>query len=208
MGNSARDYRLREMRVESRPDDRNFVHFESQDSMQIHTAAHFTDISSTGMRLISRAPAKTNVGDLLNVRFSLPGSREEVKARARVVRQISDFEFAVVFADFRESQKRVMQTAIQDYIRYLRAAPLSKRATQLTEWFAENRQGITIALVGVIIFSAAFSYIYATSDAASGKSLKSWAAPYPKKWDWDYYNKIPKDPNRQTPPIQGDTGEN
>ena len=208
MGNNARDYRLREMRVESRPDDRNFVHFESQDSMQISTAAQFTDISSTGMRLISRAPAKTNVGDLLNVRFSLPGSREEVKARARVVRQISDFEFAVVFSDFRESQKRLMQTAIQDYIRYLRSAPLAKRVTQITEWFEENRKGITIGLIGLIIFSAAFTYIYSTSDAASGKSLKSWAAPYPKNWDWDYYNKIPKDPNKPAPPIQGETKEN
>ena len=194
----ARSFFQRDQRIQSQPGDRNYVRYESlgevsnsEGNKPDSTAAQFSDVSLTGMRLISRAPAKTQIGDYMDVQFSLPGSKVQVKARAKVVRLISDFEFAVVFADFKETQRRALQTAIHDYIRYLRTASISKFIRGGMTWGAQHRQGLMIALVGALIFGGAFSWIYFHSDQYEGKQLRPWGAQHPKQWDLDYYNRLP-----------------
>ncbi len=188
----SRSYLPRDMRIQSHPSDRNYVRYAAQGVKTKGFAAQFGDISTSGMRLISRFPAKTKVGDSLEVQFSLPGTSIEVKGRATVVRKISDYEFAVSFIGFQESQLRALQAAINEYRRYLRMPSFSKSLTKFGVWFQDHRQGLMIAMTGALVLGGTFAYIHFNSDAYQGKPLKTWGKTYPKQWDWDYYNHIPK----------------
>ena len=194
MAKTQRTYMPREYRISANPADRNFVSFGAKGSILGASPAQFSDVSMTGMKLISRHASRAKVGETVDLQFSLPGSKSELKARALVVRIVGEFEFAVSFLSFKTNQRNALQSAIQDYLRYLKASPVMKMAKRGMAWVYEHRQGLAIATVGLVIFAGAFAAIYYTSDEYHGRDLKSWGRSYPKQWDWDYYNKIPKKP--------------
>jgi hypothetical protein len=197
MAHVQRNYQPRETRIESNASDRNYVRFAAKGVVAGPSPAQFRDISLTGMRLVSRQPNRAKVGEFVDLQFSLPGSKVEMKVRALIVRVIGEFEFAVSFLNFLTVPRNTFQNALHDYHRYLRASPLMKTLKDAGVWTYEHRQGLAIACAGFLIFAGAFAAIYRSSDEFNGRDLKSWGKSYPKQWDWDYYNKIPKSPKSE-----------
>jgi PilZ domain len=187
-------YHPREFRIQSNSSDRNFVRFAAKGAFNGPSPAQFRDISLTGMKLMSRQPNRAKVGEFVDLQFSLPGSKTELKVRALIVRVIGEFEFAVSFLSFLSVPRNAFQNALHDYHRYLRASPAVKSLKKVAVWAFEHRQGLAIALTGLMIFAGAFAAIYFASDEYNGRDLKSWGKSYPKEWDWDYYKKIPRAP--------------
>lgn len=187
-------YQPRDARIVANPSDRNYVRFAGQGLLLGSHSASFGDVSTTGMRLISRQPNRAKIGDVVDLQFSLPGSRHNLKSRALVIRKVSEFEFAVAFMDFASSRRQVqlINAAIQDYVSYLRATPFAKQVAQTFNWMNEHRRGLAVAAFGLVLFASAFSWIYRSSDEFNGREIKAWGKQYPKQYDWDYYNKIPK----------------
>lgn len=175
----------RAQRIRARPDKyRSFVQFTGYSQSW---KAQFVDISRTGMRLITRTNANLRVGSRVELEFMLPGSELEIVQKAKVVRRISDFEFAVDFTADEMSPSLI--EAVESYRRVADANLLLEAYDEGKEWLTRYRDGILISVVGLVIFAAAFFFIYRTSDEGRGVPLKAWGKTYPKEWSVDYYKK-------------------
>jgi hypothetical protein len=180
----------RSQRVQAQPSQfANFVQFVENGEMR---SAQFNDISTTGMRLISRKPTRAQPGDIIEVEFSLPGSDRLFKKQARVVRRLSEFIFAVRFTDADTGAMGEVEEAIRQHMDHASRAPFARRVQRVRQWFHDHRQGLWISLVGSFLIGAAGAWIYVNSDAYQGRELSSWAKPMPKEVFLDYVNKFKK----------------
>lgn len=183
----------RSPRLQSQPKDfSNFVRYEMKGNDAVNMAAQFADVSATGMRLISRQPTSAKVGDPLLVEFTVPGENKTIKNHARIVRRINEYVIAVHFQNLKENEKQGLQAAIARYIQAAKWAFLTRPMKRLTNWASKHQQGLWISLAGAIIFGTVAAFIFFSSDWYQGRALHSWGKPYPRQWDWDYYNNINK----------------
>jgi len=182
-------------RVPSHPERRNYVSFRSSNSHEKNRPAQFCDVSVSGMRLLSRLPAKTQVGDALQLQFSLDGSENEVgtiATSARVVRRMSEYEFAVTFLDSAPIQIRTRESAIKSYLGSLNRSLFAKFTKAMLLWVREHQKGLAIAAASLAVFSIVGTYIYKASDAHSAEQLRPWGKQYPKQWYLDYFKAAEK----------------
>lgn len=190
---ASKNFVSRSPRLPSQPKEfSNFVRFDTDSQNAPGKAAQFADVSASGMRLISREPTSARVGDPLIVEFTVPGEERTIKNGARIVRKINEFVFAVRFEDLREKEKRGLQAAIARYLEATKWAPLLRPWKHLKDWSRTHRQGLWVALIGALLLCSVGTYIYLNSDEHLGHELRSWGKPYPRQWDWDWYNHINK----------------
>jgi hypothetical protein len=154
------------------------------------SGAQFTDISFSGMRLISRTKNRLKAGDLISLEFTLPGTKEVFNARAQVIRCENEFDFAVHFVHFEGGQN--YRRALSEYNQIVSRGNLAWFALATLTWMKEHRQGLMLFLFGLLITVAAFGWIASSSDEIQGRELRSWGANYPKEWFMDYYSKSSK----------------
>ena len=185
---TAKNLADRSPRVKSKPDQfANFVQFAEGGELR---SAQFDDISTSGMRLISRKPTRLQPGDSVDLEFSLPGSERVFKKQARVVRRMTEFVFAVRFADADRGQEGEVEIAIREHLAHAKRA--SRRLERVSRWLREHRQGLMISMIGSLLIGAAGAWVYFNSDAYQGRELSSWAKPMPKEWFFDYVDKFKK----------------
>jgi hypothetical protein len=183
----------RSARIDSHPDKfRNFTRYSGQSSYVKDRPAQFVDVSETGMRLISRHPSKIRSGDVINVEFTLPGNKEKVVSKARVVRLMNEFEFAVRFIHIEETERESFRRAVEGYARHLREAPIKETVARVFAWMNAHREGLIYGTVGFAIAATAGTWIFMHSDEYLGTALRAWGPSYPKEWFLEYYQKFTK----------------
>jgi hypothetical protein len=182
----------RSPRIRARPEKfSNYVRYSANGVDAVGRAAQFADVSSTGMRLISRLPARADVGDILRVEFTLPGSQARIQQQARVVRKINEFDFAIFFLATKDAQKQSLQEAITQHLSFLGWSSFLAPLHTLSHWIREHRQGLWLSLFALALGAVVGSWIFLNSDQHQGRTLRAWGKPHPKEWFWDYYKKTP-----------------
>ncbi len=177
----------RNARHSSRPDRfTGFVSFNRQ-HRSAPQPAQFTDVSTSGMQLISRLPMDLAVGELINLEFTLPGTRERIVSQGRVVRKTSEFIFAVRFFLLDQEQKTKLQSAVSKYSSYIRTLSTLSLYLAAKSWLFEHRLGLFASTVGLAVAAACVGYIYIHSDEHRGNTLRAWGSVYPKEWSLNYY---------------------
>lgn len=193
MQREKREFVARNLRIQSRPGQfSNYVRFATEGRGVQISSGQFGDVSASGMRLISRFPIRTKVGEILKVEFTLPGSDRNFVERARVVRKQNDHIFAVQFIESEHGNPRLLHESIARSFVHLRKASTTAPLRRFSIWLRAHGQGLLISLTAIVIGIGAASWIYLNSDEHLGRRLRSWGAPVPKQMYWDYYNKIPK----------------
>lgn len=183
---------VRSQRFNSRPDAFNsYVRFQVGSDEVPAQAGQFGDISTSGMRLISRTPVRASVGDFVKVQFTLPGSKVPIASRARIVRKTNEFEFAVRFMNFEESAPQIAQ-AIREHSHFIQTSGWTLPLKSFAKWFVNHKQGLLISAIGFTIALAIGTWIHVNSDAYKGQTLKSWGKDYPKELDLEYVKKFNK----------------
>ena len=178
----------------------NLVRFSSNayvDEGQPQEIAQYADVSSTGMRLVSRQTANWNVGDLILVEFTIPGEQMTVKNQARVVRRLNDFVFAVHFHNMPKLLSHTLELAIERELNRDRWSFATSPLRSFANWLSDHQKGLCISLVGVIFIGGIGVNIYLNSDEHLGKKMRSWGRAFPKEWHLDYirgFNLPKKDP--------------
>jgi hypothetical protein len=188
-----RMYITRSERIDSRPDRfQSYATFNKRLYTEDNepAGAQFTDISFSGMRLLSRQRNELKVGELLSVEFTLPGTTGQFKARAKVTRCNSEFDFAVHFVRFEDGQD--YRKALARYNEITKRGSAKWFVLGALKWMHEHRQGLALFLFAFLLTAAAFSWIALSSDELQGRDLRSWGANYPKEWFSDYYSKFNK----------------
>lgn len=176
----------RSPRVKSRPETfRYYANFRAKGE---NHAAQFTDISLSGMRLLSRQPSKLRLGEFIELEFSLPGSGQRVTHSAMVVRKDSEYDFSVRFLLSGEKQKVVFRDAFSTYVSHLRKTSYAKLTGHLNHWAKEHKRGLWVSMFGLALAVVVSAVIYSTSDQHIGRALAPWGKIYPKSWYFDYYN--------------------
>ena len=169
----------------------NFVQYSRTGAEPAPRAAQFADVSLTGMRLISRQPVESQVGDLLRLEFTLPGSLQVFRGHARIVRMNNEFEFGVRFIDFDEGRSHHLQSALSLYRAETTYRPLRKTMRGLSTWATSHRQGVLTFATGLIVATLVGGWIWMNSDQYAGRDLKAWGKSIPKEWFFDYYRNLP-----------------
>ncbi len=175
------NFQRRSIRIPSQPN--RFQCFASySDKCGENKSAQFTDVSASGIRLVSRQMSDANVGDLLSIEFELTGYRDRIKSKALVVRKENDYVFALKFIDLNTD----MEQAIENHLAYIRWASYTIPIATIGRWVHRHRHGIWLALIGLFAFSTLFTFVYLSSDEYMGKALRPWGKPYPQEWDLEY----------------------
>lgn len=184
--NVTKTYSARSHRVEINP-ERSPTHVRYNGAVAgADRAAQLADVSVSGMRLISRAPAKANVGDFISVEFTLPGSERTIKRQARVVRKINDFVFAARFIAVDERENATLEVAIEKHVSHSRNSSYFGSFKRAWHWVRDHRQGLLASILALVVLGGAGAYILVNSDEQQGKELRSWGREMPKEWYWDY----------------------
>ena len=131
--------------------------------------AQYADISESGMKLISTKPHQTDIGSIVDVKFSLVGGEREVTKKARVVRQGNEFVLGLQFLNVSEDYRFIFW----QHARFVSRLPWSWPLRQIGRWFAEHRIGLRIAVAATIFFVLTTSIIYLFSDDVAGRN-RSW----------------------------------
>ncbi len=189
MGTVSRHFISRHKRVFGQPAKfNNYVQYSKTEGAGL--GAQFADVSATGMRLISRQPNTTKIGDVLNVEFTLPGTETTINSHVCVVRTSGDFEFAVRFLNQGAQHKQELHQAVAQYFNYVQFASMIESFQAMRTWMHEHRQGLILSLVGMMIAISVGAYVHFNSDEYQGRALRSWGSEYPKQWDMDYVKKF------------------
>lgn len=189
MGRQAKkDFIERSARIPSQLDRyRAFARFSLKTADQsMSDAALFSDVSATGMRLVSRKPSNANVGDEVELEFSLPGSEERLKSSAKVVRRAGDFEFAVRFLASQTDSGDSFKRAFTRYSDFNSRPWWLRTLHSISDWARDHKQGLTLSFVGLMIASVVGSHIILNSDEYLGRDLRPWGKVHPKEWFLDY----------------------
>jgi hypothetical protein len=168
----------------------SYVSYRGQDGED--RSGQFADFSASGMRIVSRKWTKCEVDDKIAVEFSLPGVDGHLLLKAKIVRKMSEFVFAVRFIELTAQQSIDLKKAIEQHLIFRRWRLALHPVLVVTDWFQINRKGVMIALAGTLVFAFAASKIYVNSDEHNGAQLKSWGKEYPKSWYTDYYKHYSK----------------
>jgi hypothetical protein len=184
---AVRKYINRNRRLQSQPDKfRGFVLYKTAEPDAVGMAAQFSDISNTGMRLISRFRTPVKLGDLVTVEFELPGAETKLNLLGSVTRKLSDFDFAVHFVIRDENEENLLNESIKLYAGKFGTGWTSRTVERLADWTIEHKRGLLLSLIGFILIGAIVTIIFFDSDEYLGKPLKSWGEAYPKQWFIDY----------------------
>jgi hypothetical protein len=167
----ARHIISRSERIESLPEKfQSYVQFNAQNKQV--SGAQFTDISFSGMRLISRHRNMLRIGDLINVEFALPGSEQKFKARAKVTRCENEFSFAVHFVSIEDGEK--YRKALNHFNVIAKRGSVRWAAISALQWMHDHQQGLTLFFFALLLTAAAFGLIALSSDEIQGRGLRSW----------------------------------
>lgn len=171
----------------------NYVRF-FESGIDVHARpAQFADISVTGMKVISRHPTTAQVGDLLNLEFTLPGANHTIRRAAQVVRKRSEFVFAVRFLhSAAHGDTSDLQRAIEQYAEFVQKMLRFGPYFRFVNWVQNHRQGLMASLIGMLVLGSAGVWIYLGSDEYQGRGMRSWGANMPKEWFMDYHSKALK----------------
>ena len=187
VGEPNKAFKARSERMKS--DDRElnaYVRYSIHNQNKPNNNAQFADISASGMRIVTRQPSAAQVGDQVEVEFTVPGTDESVVSSAQVVRKINEFVFAVRFLGVNEKNRNRLATAISLQFQSARIKKLMKPLAEMKALALTNRQGLTISAVAFLFFAILGSVIFLNTDEYKGVAPHTWTAPYPKQWDKDY----------------------
>jgi hypothetical protein len=123
----------------------------------------------------------------LTIEFGLPGDEKMFTKRARVVRRINEFVFAVHFLAPGEE----LRPAMDRFATYARWSTWFGLGQRISRWAQAHKQGALLCFVGLVVALIVGTWIYLGSDQYLGRQLRSWGREIPRQWYWDYYNKIP-----------------
>jgi hypothetical protein len=187
---SMRKFQDRSPRMSADVVESNFVKYATPKEGRENRAAQFADVSISGMRVISRKPAHTNVGDLVDVEFTIPGSQRVIRNHARVVRKHNEFVFAIRFLGLEDEEKKALHETIVRHATEQKWSTFVKPLRRLMKWARSHRQGLWISVLAIAFLGTAMGAVYYNSDEYKGKAIGAWGQAYPQQWDWDYINKF------------------
>ncbi len=187
MGEPNKTFKTRSERMKSQDGEVNaFVRYSLPNQRESNSNAQFADISDSGMQIVARLPTSAQVGDEVEVEFTVPGTMESIVSSAQVVRKTNEFVFAVRFLGVSEKNQAMLSAAISQRFISARWNILIKPTNKIVNLFKANSQGLMISACALVFFGIVGSFIFLNSDEHKGLSLKTWTAPYPKQWDRDY----------------------
>ena len=187
MGEPNKAFKARSERMKSDNRELNaYVRYSLHNQNEPHNNAQFADISASGMRIVTRLPSAAQVGDQVEIEFTVPGTDESIVSSAQVVRKINEFVFAVRFLGVNEKNRNRLATAISEQFQSAKLKKLIKPLARMKALALANRQGLMISAVALLFFAAVGSVIFLNTDEYKGLAPHTWTAPYPKQWDKDY----------------------
>lgn len=168
-----------------RPEDSQVVRFAHREDKSRSYSTNIIDVSTTGLAFRVHKDTQPQIGDIIMIEFTVPGA-QKMACYARVIRieephnrgqwksYSDDLIIGVRFQQLLSAHTANLALGLEGKFRELHRSKKKRWITKAISWMAHHKQGVTYALLAILIMIVVFYYVTIPSGNYSPLRFVPW----------------------------------